>query len=266
MPFLHKSKKREPWFVKAQKISLRTGLRHAIFYPGGGYYKGDWLDGERSGKGKELLKNGRQYEGDWAWDRKHGFGIQSKYVAKDRRFRLVYIGDHFCGKMEGFGRRHYANGTVYEGELENNKRHGFGRCWYADKSYYEGQWAHDKHQGFGMFVQANGNRYEGEWRRGEKDGWGIFYHLDSGQQQEGYWLKNNCLTSFIKDIPYRQSAVDPTPYPIPRVEIQREALCVQYLNQAYAMFLKYNGGCEMHKFCYKMTPSQEKLSSQIENP
>lgn len=86
--------------MKAQKETLSTGLRHAIFYPSDGFYKGEWLNGERSGKGKQLQTSGKQYEGDWERNRKHGFGLQSQYIQDEKRFRLTYFGDHVGGKME----------------------------------------------------------------------------------------------------------------------------------------------------------------------
>lgn len=41
----------------------------------GGRYEGEFKNGAREGKGKEITRNGEEYDGDWVDDRKHGFGI-----------------------------------------------------------------------------------------------------------------------------------------------------------------------------------------------
>lgn len=68
-----------------------------------------------------------------------------------------------------------------------------------------------------MLIRADGNRYEGNWLKDMKHGKGRFYHLDSGQIQEGVWQEDICVFSTLIDIPFRQTAVLPTPYPIKEV-------------------------------------------------
>lgn len=92
MPFLHERKK-EPWFKLAEEKTFRTGLRHKIFYPEGGYYKGFWKAGFQSGKGIELLPSGLKYEGDWLCNKKNGFGVLSKYDSFEKTRHTVYLGD-----------------------------------------------------------------------------------------------------------------------------------------------------------------------------
>lgn len=65
----------------------------------------------------------------------------------------------------------------------------------------------------------NGDRYEGEWKNDKKHGWGRFYHLNTGQMQEGVWCDNIAINSTMEDIPFRQSALYSTQYPIPPVII-----------------------------------------------
>ena len=94
MPFLHKPKKKIPWFKWAEEQTFRTGLRHAIFTPTGDRHKGEWLKGLRSGKGVELKTGGNQYEGDWLRDQQNGWGVQSQYISEEKRFQLLYTGEH----------------------------------------------------------------------------------------------------------------------------------------------------------------------------
>ena len=45
----------------------------------------------------------------------------------------------------------------------------------------------------------------------------MFYHIVTGQQQCGVWKNDLCISAIMSDIYWRQSAIRPTPYPIPRV-------------------------------------------------
>ncbi|XP_069671726.1 MORN repeat-containing protein 3-like isoform X2 [Periplaneta americana] len=122
-------------------------------------------------------------------------------------------------KNMGHGIYSYSDGSWYQGEWKNGERHGIGLCVLPDGSFYYGQWENDKYHGLGLYVKANGNRYEGEWHCGNKHGHGKFYHLKSGQLQEGVWRDNICVRSNMTDIYFRQSAPEPTNYPIPEISV-----------------------------------------------
>ncbi|KAJ4434242.1 hypothetical protein ANN_22791 [Periplaneta americana] len=128
-------------------------------------------------------------------------------LREERRFRVF--------ENKGHGIYSYSDGSWYQGEWKNGERHGIGLCVLPDGSFYYGQWENDKYHGLGLYVKANGNRYEGEWHCGNKHGHGKFYHLKSGQLQEGVWRDNICVRSNMTDIYFRQSAPEPTNYPIP---------------------------------------------------
>lgn len=100
MPFLHPSKKSEPWFKWAEKQSYRNGWRCKIFRPEGGYYKGNFKKNLKSGKGVQLLASGLQYEGDWCCDKRDGFGVLSRYDPSEKLFHLVYMGDYKNNKKQ----------------------------------------------------------------------------------------------------------------------------------------------------------------------
>lgn len=88
---------------------------------------------------------------------------------------------------------------------------------YANGGFYDGTWLKDKRHGEGLFVRPDGNRYEGTWAKDLKHGRGKFFHLDSGQVQEGVWQEEFCVYSQLSDIPFRQTAQNPTQYAIKRV-------------------------------------------------
>ncbi|XP_018319676.1 MORN repeat-containing protein 3-like [Agrilus planipennis] len=225
MPFkkteLLKSRSKE-----LEKLSEKNGLRHSIYSIGKDKYKGEWKNNLKDGKGVYLSRTKQLYEGDWAENYRHGFGILA--VPLEKIFILKYRGDWRRGLYGGFGEEHYPDGSYYIGYFKNSKKHGEGEMWYADASYYYGDWRRGGRHGFGMFIEppieprgkSYGNRYEGQWANDLKHGKGRYFHLDSGQMQEGVWREDICIFSVMIDIYFRQSAVIPSPYPIPPHQLQ----------------------------------------------
>lgn len=160
-----------------------------------------------------LTRTFRLYEGDWWSDYRHGFGVLCSRQ-ENKVFKLIYRGEWKLGKQSSYGAYHYPDGAYYMGYWKNGKRHGHGQMWYADGRFYDGDWYNDVRQGLGMLVRPGGNRYEGEWKNDFKHGKGRFYHLDSGQMQEGVWNYDICVYSTLEDIPFRQTALQPTSRPI----------------------------------------------------
>eukprot|EP00920_Eleutheroschizon_duboscqi_P022717 GHVT01055325.1.p2 GENE.GHVT01055325.1~~GHVT01055325.1.p2 ORF type:complete len:111 (+),score=1.63 GHVT01055325.1:401-733(+) len=90
--------------------------------------------------------------------------------------------------------------------------------YYKDGSIYEGEWYDDERSGQGMLKLTTENRYEGSWRNGKKNGPGKFYYLDKGQLFEGTWVDDVPKCGEMRDWD-REIAPDPTPYPLPPIEL-----------------------------------------------
>ncbi|XP_076386430.1 uncharacterized protein LOC105663382 [Megachile rotundata] len=222
MPFLKPIK--ESYTKRKIENTKRNGLRHAIFSPKTkllfkGYYRGEWKDDKKEGRGKELYRDGWMYDGEWLNNKKHGCGILSKISMEDRTIRHYYIGHWINGKKHGFGHKWFEDGSYYEGDFWKNRRQGHGRMWYCNGDYYEGDWKNNLYHGIGMIITANGNRYKGQFVEGRKEGHGIFYHIITGQEQHGFWENDSCVNATMLDACWRQSAIRPTPYPIPPIEL-----------------------------------------------
>ncbi|KOC67184.1 MORN repeat-containing protein 3 [Habropoda laboriosa] len=222
MPFLKVIK--DSYVKRKTEISKRNGLRHAIFTPKSkklfkGYYRGEWKNDMKEGRGKMLDRDGWIYEGNWLNNKKNGYGVLSKFSKEDHTIHQHYIGEWVDGKKQGFALSWFENGSMYEGDFCRNERHGYGRMWHCNGDYYEGSWRNDFYHGLGMLVKANGNRYEGEFVKGKREGYGTYYHIISGQQQYGFWRNDYFINGTMSDGDFRQSALYPTPYPIPRLEL-----------------------------------------------
>lgn len=66
-------------------------------------------------------------------------------------------------------------------------------------------------------LSANCNRYEGNFSHGLKHGEGVYYHIDKGQEVRGIWVEDLPRCVCITDLEYRQTSVQSTKYPIPKV-------------------------------------------------
>ncbi|KAK4875150.1 hypothetical protein RN001_011572 [Aquatica leii] len=217
MPFKKDKRKLVSNILKLEQRSHKNGFRKSIYIKPNDKYVGDWKNSAKEGCGSQLISDSL-YEGAWKKDLKHGHGVSS-WEDDDKIFHLEYRGNWKDGFQHGYGAKHYRDGSYYLGYLKKSKRHGSGQMWYVDGSYYEGDWSKDKHSGLGMFVRVDGNRYEGEWNNNLKHGRGRFFHLGTGQMQEGVWEYDICVVSVLVDIPFRQTAVCPTQYPLQVIEL-----------------------------------------------
>ena len=54
----------------------------------------------------------------------------------------TYEGDFHQGKMDGQGKRTYANGNIHEGSYRDDKKHGPGKLYVPSEggTYKEGTW------------------------------------------------------------------------------------------------------------------------------
>ena len=138
---------------------LREGLGN-YFFNNGSYYKGEWKEGAKHGKGKLEIVDYYVYEGEWRDDMKHGTGEQY-WVGKCKWAGDKYNGDYVEGKRQGYGVYKYVNGDVYEGSWVNGMREGKGSLKQKGGYEYEGEWKHDQEHGYGT-QRWTGN--DEEWK------------------------------------------------------------------------------------------------------
>ncbi|RDY22672.1 hypothetical protein CHF27_012245, partial [Romboutsia maritimum] len=76
-------------------------------YDNGDIYKGEFIDGKKSGFGICIFANKERYEGLWKDDKMHSVG---KYTFSDGG---IYSGDFKDGVIEGLGMYTYPNKDIY---------------------------------------------------------------------------------------------------------------------------------------------------------
>jgi hypothetical protein len=137
-------------------------------WPRGPEYDGNWVDGVRSGEGRQQDYLGL-YSGQWRNDKRNGQGM---LVYRDGgRYEGMWRDD----RRSGQGRMSWQGG-VYEGEWRNDKRNGQGTETYRTGGRYTGQFVEDLPEGPGTLVNVDGRRFEGRVsggcfiaQRGEND-------------------------------------------------------------------------------------------------
>ena len=131
-------------------------------------FEGEYLDGERNGKGKEYFNGVLIYEGYYLNGKRNGRGKGYDYNSGD----LEFEGEYFNGKINGKIKEYWFGKLEFEGEFINDKRNGTGKEYYDNgKIKFEGKYLDNKRNGKGKEYNRNGELiYEGEYIDGEKIG------------------------------------------------------------------------------------------------
>ncbi len=141
------------------------------------WYKGQFREGKRHGRGTAFTNEGQHYDGDFEADTYHGRG----------RLRMAdgtaYEGEFVSWQYHGSGRITQPNGDAYVGAFRHDKYHGTGTMQYADGTRYEGKWKHGLRHGRGVQTAPDGRRYQGGWKDGKRHGPGSFVELAAGGKE-----------------------------------------------------------------------------------
>ncbi|KAK9504359.1 hypothetical protein O3M35_010710 [Rhynocoris fuscipes] len=214
-----------------EKSAQRNGPRKAIYSPDGSFYKGQWENDLKQGAGTQGTPLYR-YVGYWKNNKRHGNGICTM-LNEETGHDILYDGEWRNGKPWGFGIRKYTDGGYYRGDWKNGQRQGTGQMWYPNDDYYAGTWSNGQRDGYGIFVYSNGNRYEGQWEDDMKQGKGKLFNFNKGLVLNGLWDKGLFKCGEVRNIAFRQAAINPTAYPIPVVSNFSSIPCCFVNNKIY---------------------------------
>lgn len=136
-----------------------------FYWDNGNSYKGDYLNGKRTGRGEYRWADGRMYTGDFVDDQLIGNGTY--YEADGTK----YVGSFQDGHMSG-------QGTLYDS---------------SGNKVYEGGWGNGYFNGEGTYHFPNNGKYESVWEFGTCNG-GEPVNLKFTETNEpaanGYWNAN----------------------------------------------------------------------------
>lgn len=88
--------------------------------------------------------------------------------------RAKYIGQWWCGQMQGIGHFEFPDGRVYNGQLSNNEISGIGKMYGNSTVVYEGEFLNGKYHGHGFLDLKNNGTYEGNFKDGLYHGHGLW--------------------------------------------------------------------------------------------
>ena len=132
-------------------------------------YKGDFIDGEKSGKGEEDSNEGN-FLGNFYHDKKNGKGKMIYKLTGD-----IYEGDYKNDLFDGKGNYIWkATGQKYSGDYKNGLMHGNGLLEYSEGEYYKGEFVNGLKEGQGELHMSGGRSYVGPFANGRPNGIGIF--------------------------------------------------------------------------------------------
>ena len=132
-------------------------------------YIGEFLDGEKSGKGEENSNEGN-FVGNFYHDKKNGKGKMIYKLTGD-----IYEGDYKNDLFDGKGNYIWkATGQKYTGDYKNGLMHGNGLLEYSEGEYYKGEFVNGLKEGQGELHMSGGRSYVGPFANGRPNGIGIF--------------------------------------------------------------------------------------------
>ena len=175
-------------------------------------FEGEYLNGEKNGKGKEYNDNGKLvFEGEYLKDKRwNGKGYDEYgniiyelkngkgYVKEYSEDGFIFEGKYLKGEKNGKGKEFYDNGNIkFEGDYLKGKKNGIGKEYYLTKKLlFEGEYLLGKKwngKGYDLngniiYLLNNGNGkvkefyndnliFEGEYLNGQRHGKGIEYNI-----------------------------------------------------------------------------------------
>ena len=171
--------------LMAAKIRTNMDSKKVSYaFPDGREYVGEVLNNLPNGQGTMTFANGDVYEGTWKDGNMDGKGTYRFYDVEKDKFISEYVGDFRSNKIEGEGKRTYADKTVYIGTWQNDMRTGNGAAWFKDGSYFYGIWKFDQ-MIRGLLHLSSGDIYDGEIKNGLFNGFGKYICVEDGSVFEG---------------------------------------------------------------------------------
>lgn len=138
----------------------------------GGFYEGQWSQGNWHGRGRRSTSDGEMYEGDFEQGRRHGWAVLTLADGGEFQGRFEY-GDMVYGTMN------YPDGTIYRGRWDDGFHHGKGTLSFSSGAKYYGHFRNGQKDGFGKEYGCSGALvYEGQYAKDVYSGSGKYFYPD----------------------------------------------------------------------------------------
>ena len=139
--------------LKLIKCNKKLQIKFDITLNNYKFYSGKYIiyeENNMKGKGKEFRGKSDEliFEGEYLNGERNGKGKEYYYDDK-----LLFEGEYFYGKRNGKGKLYYydSDKLIFEGEYLNGERNGKGKEYYynSDKLKFIGEYLNDKRNGIG---------------------------------------------------------------------------------------------------------------------
>jgi hypothetical protein len=129
-----------------------------------GVYEGQWWYNTPTGAGTYTWNNGDKYQGEFLHGQRQGRGVLRSHRG------WVYEGEWRNDKPHGKCTLTYGDGTVFSGSFVNNARQGEGQTTLKNGDAYMCTYKEDKVHGSVVYVFANGDKATGSFQHGRPVG------------------------------------------------------------------------------------------------
>ena len=189
----------------------RNGIGKEYNYLQQVIFEGEYKNGKRNGKGKEYYnKNKLKFEGVFLNGKKwEGIGYDTEkniiyqlekgkgYIKEyDYSGNLSFEGNYIDGELKGNVKEYYSDGKIsFEGEYSLNKRNGFGK-----EYYYDGKLKFDGKFLYGRKWEGKGFNRDGKiiYKLNDGDGY-VQNYLDNGELISEYSYVKGVITGKGKE-------------------------------------------------------------------
>lgn len=199
-------------------MGTQHGYGEVTYPPREQYYKGDWVDGQKHGKGEwgfleTLIIDGEKkentelsiYKGELKNGKKNGIGILVNPPSDYHNLKTVIYEGNFIDNdfVEGKVTFKFNDGKVdiYEGEYLKNLN-GYGTYTFDDGSKLTGYWNNGDKEGLFKNVYPDDSTFEGHYKNDKKDGVGTFIWSDEAIKEKGE--RSFHLSKFSNQFPLRK--------------------------------------------------------------
>ena len=130
-----------------------------VFISSSTVYEGYFKTGVKEGFGRSVNTQGEVYKGDWLNGKKSGFGVLHKEDS-------TYVGEWAKDKFSGMGKLETPT-FKYDGSWQKGLQHGNGTMQNPDNTIFVGQFVHGVVSGEGVLKYPNGKCLKGHWENGK---------------------------------------------------------------------------------------------------
>ena len=182
-------------------------------------YEGEFLNGEKNGKGKEYISGSLIFEGEYLNGKRHGKGKEYHGILKGMKFEGTYLYGHrlkgkeydYGGKLIFEGEYLYDlkwTGKEYDenGKVLNEYKNGAGFITEIEKDYrtmdvikFVGEYKNGMKNGKGKEYCNDKLMFEGEYLNGKRSGKGKEYDYNGNLLFEGEYLDDKKWTGKVKE-------------------------------------------------------------------